>query len=70
MGFLIVKVVSDELRITEMIEFEEAYEKVMNSAFSTGTETVFFSDSLNRILAGDITSDMAIFLVHKMEWLK
>ena len=41
-----------------MIEFEEAYEKVMNSAFKTGTETVSFVDSLNRILAEDIISDM------------
>ncbi|MCE5346444.1 MAG: molybdopterin molybdotransferase MoeA [Bacteroidales bacterium] len=41
-----------------MIEFEEALDVVMKSAFSTGTETISFSDSLNRVLADDITSDM------------
>ena len=44
----------------EIITFEKAYEIVINSAFSTGTETVSFIDSLNRVLAGDITSDMDI----------
>src|SRR5450756_964166 len=44
----------------EIITFEKAYETVINSAFSTGTETVSFIDSLNRVLAGDITSDMDI----------
>lgn len=44
----------------EIITFEEAYETVINSAFSTGIETVSFIDSLNRVLAGDITSDMDI----------
>lgn len=42
----------------EMISFEKAYETVMSSAFNTGTETVSFIESLNRILAEDITSDM------------
>jgi len=42
----------------EIISFEKAFETVINSAFSTGTETVSFIDSLNRILAVDITSDM------------
>jgi molybdopterin molybdotransferase len=44
----------------EMITFEEAYRTVLISAFSTGTETVSFEDSLNRILAEDIESDMEI----------
>lgn len=44
----------------EIITFEKAYEIVINSAFSTGTESVSFNDSLNRVLAGDITSDMDI----------
>ena len=43
-----------------MIEFDEAYETVMNSAFITGTETVSFIDSLNRVLSEEITSDMDI----------
>lgn len=30
----------------------------MKSAFSTGTEMIYFTDSLNRVLAGDIKSDM------------
>jgi molybdopterin molybdotransferase len=42
----------------EMIEFEEAYETVMNSSFTAGTETISFTDSLNRVLAQDVTSDM------------
>ncbi len=41
-----------------MIEFSEAYETVMNSAFFTGTEEVSFSGSTGRVLAGDITSDI------------
>lgn len=41
-----------------MISFEEAYKTVINSAFSTGTEKVNFLDSLDRILAEDINSDM------------
>jgi molybdopterin molybdotransferase len=42
----------------EMISFEKAYEIVMNSSFSTGTEEVMFTDSLNRILAGNVISDI------------
>ncbi|MBA4322336.1 MAG: molybdopterin molybdenumtransferase MoeA [Odoribacter sp.] len=42
----------------EIITFEKAYKTVINSAFTTGTETVSFSDSLYRILAEDISSDM------------
>ena len=42
----------------EMITFEKAYEIVMNSVFRTETETISFTDSLNRILAEDIISDM------------
>ena len=41
-----------------MITFEKAYEIVMNSAFSTGTEKVLFTDSYNRVLAGDVVSDI------------
>lgn len=44
----------------DIISFEKAFETVMNSAFVTGTETVSFTDSLNRVLAADITSDMDI----------
>jgi len=44
----------------DIIEFDEAYKIVMNSAFSTGTETISFKDSLNRVLARDIRSDMDI----------
>jgi molybdopterin molybdotransferase len=44
----------------EIIAFEKAYETVMNSAFNTGNETVSFIDSLNRVLAADIKSDMDI----------
>jgi molybdopterin molybdotransferase len=42
----------------EMITFEEAYKTVINSAFTTGNESVAFMDSLNRILTEDISSDM------------
>jgi molybdopterin molybdotransferase len=42
----------------EIITFEEAYEIVMNSVFRTGSETVPFTDSLSRILAEDIPSDI------------
>jgi molybdopterin molybdotransferase len=42
----------------EMIPFEKAYEIVMNSSFSTGNEKIPFTESLNRILAADIISDM------------
>jgi molybdopterin molybdotransferase len=41
-----------------MITFEEAYKTVVNSTFSTGTESISFLDSLNRVLAEDISSDM------------
>jgi len=41
-----------------MISFDEAYNLVISSAFSTGYETVSFIESLNRILAEDIVSDM------------
>jgi molybdopterin molybdotransferase len=44
----------------EIISFEKAYETVINSAFITGSEIVSFADSLNRVLAGDIISDMDI----------
>ncbi|MFA5819794.1 MAG: hypothetical protein WC854_11035, partial [Bacteroidales bacterium] len=44
----------------EIITFEKAYKTVINSAFTTDAETVSFIDSLNRVLAGDITSDMDI----------
>lgn len=42
----------------EMISFAEAYETVMSSVVRTGTETVSFIESLNRVLAEDIASDM------------
>jgi len=42
----------------EMISIAKAFEIVMNSYFSMGTETVPYTDSLNRILAGDVVSDM------------
>lgn len=42
----------------EMISFEKAYEIVMNSSFSTGIEKIPFTESLNRILAGNVISDM------------
>lgn len=42
----------------EMIPFEKAHDIVMNSVFSTGTEIVSFTDSLNRVLAVQVTSDM------------
>jgi molybdopterin molybdotransferase len=44
--------------MTEMIAFGKAFEIVMNSAFSTGTEKISFTGSLNRILAADVESDM------------
>jgi molybdopterin molybdotransferase len=43
-----------------MISFEEAYEIVMNSFFRMGTETIHFTDSLNRILAENVISDIDI----------
>jgi molybdopterin molybdotransferase len=42
----------------EMITFDEAYEIVMRSAFTSGNETIHFTDSLNRILAKSVKSDM------------
>ncbi|MCX6333445.1 MAG: molybdopterin molybdotransferase MoeA [Bacteroidia bacterium] len=42
----------------EMIPFEKACNIVMNSAFTTGTEIISFTDSLNRVLAGAVISDM------------
>jgi molybdopterin molybdotransferase len=42
----------------KIITFNEAFKIVMGSSFSLGTETVSFTDSLNRILACDIKSDM------------
>jgi molybdopterin molybdotransferase len=41
-----------------MIPFEKAYKIVMNSSFSTGSEKIPFTESLNRILAADVISDM------------
>ncbi len=41
-----------------MITFDEAYEIVMRSAFTTGTEKIQFTSSLNRILAQSVESDM------------
>jgi molybdopterin molybdotransferase len=41
-----------------MISFDEAYNLVINSSFSTGNEIVTFIESLNRILAEDVISDM------------
>jgi len=42
----------------EMIPISKAYEIVMGSSFSTGKETVPFTESLNRILSADVISDM------------
>ena len=42
----------------EMISFEQALDIVMSTGFRTDTETILYTDSLNRILAGDIASDM------------
>jgi molybdopterin molybdotransferase len=44
----------------EFITFEKAYETVMNTAFTVGVETVPFNESLYRVLADDIRSDMNI----------
>ena len=38
----------------EMISFEKAFEIVMNSGFSMGTEVIPFTESLNRVLAEDV----------------
>lgn len=42
----------------KMITFEEAYKIVIASAFSTRTQVITFTQSLNRVLAEDITSDI------------
>jgi len=42
----------------EMISFEKAYDIVISSGFRTGTEAISYTESLNRILAGDVVSDM------------
>jgi len=42
----------------ELIEFEEAYRRVMEPAFSTGNERVSFVDSVGRVLAENIRSDI------------
>jgi molybdopterin molybdotransferase len=42
----------------EMISFEQAYNTVISSGFKTGTEAIAYSDSLNRILAGEVASDI------------
>ncbi|MHB9028432.1 MAG: molybdopterin molybdotransferase MoeA [Candidatus Latescibacterota bacterium] len=41
-----------------MISFEEAFRIVMRSARTTGSETVDFTHSLNRVLAEDVRSDI------------
>ncbi len=41
-----------------MIKFEEAYKIVMGASFSTGTETVSFTESPGRVLATAVKSDM------------
>ena len=41
-----------------MISFEEALNKVLESAHTIGTEIVEFENSLNRVLAEDIVSDI------------
>ena len=41
-----------------MIPFEKAFDIVMNSCFRTGSETVPFEDSLGRVLAEDVKSDL------------
>ena len=43
-----------------MISFEKAYDIVMNSGFAMGTEVIPFTESLDRVLAGDVISDMDI----------
>ena len=42
----------------KMITFEEAYEIVINSAIEMEAEAVPFTSSLNRILAGNVISDI------------
>ncbi|MCU0378786.1 MAG: molybdopterin molybdotransferase MoeA [Bacteroidales bacterium] len=41
-----------------MITYEEAYRTIMESVFHTGKEQVPFSDSLGRVLAAPVRSDM------------
>ncbi len=41
-----------------MISFEQALDIVMSTSFRTGTETISYTDALNRVLAGNISSDM------------
>ena len=41
-----------------MISFEKAYETVLKSAFRTGSEIVSFADTLGRILAQEVISDI------------
>src|SRR5450759_2463641 len=41
-----------------MIEFEEAFKIVMQSAFETDSEKITFQNSFGRILDEDISSDM------------
>jgi len=41
-----------------MITFEEAFRIVMNSSFNTGIEVISFDESLGRVLAEKIISDM------------
>ncbi|MCP4179315.1 MAG: molybdopterin molybdotransferase MoeA [bacterium] len=41
-----------------MISFSEAYNTVMNCVFSLGSEQVDINDSLGRVLANDIVSDL------------
>ena len=41
-----------------MISLEEAYEQVLGAAFLLETERIPYGDSLNRVLAGEVFSDM------------
>jgi len=41
-----------------MITFEQAYNIVLNSGFKMGTEVISYTNSLNRILATDVESDI------------
>lgn len=41
-----------------MISFDKAFDIVISSAFQTGTEIISYKDSLNRILAGEVVSDI------------
>jgi molybdopterin molybdotransferase len=43
-----------------MILFEEAYDIVINSAYTLGKEQIDFKNSLNRVLAKDVVSDIEI----------